>query len=251
MPVRWNIFCGMSILLFSCFMPALVLAGTEPQVGQPSILVTGFEPFGGDTVNGSWEAVRHLEGQRIAGRRVLVRQLPVVWQRASKELEALIRRYHPEAVVAFGVAGAEPVRVEMVAKNVRDMIRDNAGNLPASRVIQPGAPSDLRTTLNSTLIVRRLQEAAIPVTLSEDAGGYLCNETFFNLMNFTPSATSPLRYRGFIHVPPPGARVAMPDGSRFLFDRAALEKAADVVLRAVAEGLQGEGASGQVQSIHH
>ena len=74
--------------------------------------------------------------------------------------------------------------------------------------------------------------------MSHDAGGYLCNETFFNLLNFSGTGSSQAIRRGFIHVPPINASVAMPDGSRFLFDKAALEKAASIVMRAVAEGLQ-------------
>jgi pyroglutamyl-peptidase len=231
---EWRkVLCGVIILLLMCFIPEIVLADNN-KVDQECILVTGFEPFGGKKTNGSWEAVQHLQGRVISGRKVIVTQLPVVWERASVKLEALMRHYHPVAVIAFGEAGAEPLRVEMVARNVREMIPDNIGLLPKSSVILTGAPLDLRTTLNTELIIQRLHEAGIPVTLSQDAGGYLCNETFFNLMHMSGSAAA---RSGFIHLPPVKACVLMPDGSCFLFDKAALEKTADVVLHALVEGL--------------
>lgn len=218
-------------------MPSVVLADTKAQADQKYILVTGFEPFGGGTTNGSWEAVQHLQGVVIADKKVIVYQLPVVWEKASEKLLKLIREYHPVAVVAFGEAGAEPVRVEMAAKNVRDMYEDNTHQKPATNFISATAPPTLRTTLNTDLITKRLHEADIPVTLSQDAGGYLCNETFFNLMNFSGTEKSLNIRRGFVHVPPLNARVAMPDKSALSFDKATLEKTADIVVHAVAEGL--------------
>ena len=226
-----------SLLLFSLFMYSVVLADTKAQEDQKYILVTGFEPFGGEKTNGSWEAVQHLRGAVMADKKVIVYQLPVIWEKAPEKLVALIREYHPVAVVAFGEAGAEPVRVEMVARNIRGMIPDNAGKMPATGLIFASASPTLRTTLNVDVITKRLHEAGIPVTLSQDAGGYLCNETFFSLMNFRGTERSSDIRRGFIHVPPLNARVTMQDGSTLLFNKATLEKTANIVVLAVAEGL--------------
>jgi len=227
----------LALLFLSWFMPGVVLAETKAQADQKYILVTGFEPFGGAKTNGSWEAVRHLQGTVIANKKVVVHQLPVIWENASKKLLTLVREYHPVAVVAFGEAGAEPVKVELIAKNIRDMISDNSGKQPATGFISASAPPTLRTTLNVNVIARQLQEAGIPVDLSQDAGGYLCNETFFSLMNFPGTENALNIRRGFIHVPPLNARVVMPDGSTLLFDKATLEKTAIVVIRAVGEGI--------------
>jgi pyroglutamyl-peptidase len=218
-------------------MSSAGLADTKVPVPQKYILITGFEPFGGRKANGSWEAVRHLQGTVVDGKKVIVSQLPVVWEKASEKLAALIREYHPVAVVSFGEAGAEPVRVEMAAKNVRDKVPDNAGKMPATGFISASAPPFLRTTLNADVITQRLHEAGIGAVLSQDAGGYLCNETFFNLMDFHGTEKSPDIRRGFIHVPPLDALAVMPDGSTLLFDHAMLEKTADVIARAVADGL--------------
>jgi len=226
-----------ALLLLSCFTPSVVWAKTKVQANQKYILVTGFEPFGGEKTNGSWEAVQHLDGTVIANKKVVVCQLPVIWEKASEKLAALIREYHPVAVVAFGEAGAEPVRVEIVAKNTRDMYGDNAKKMPSTDFISASAPPTLRTSLNTDVITERLHEGGIPVTLSQDAGGYLCNETFFNLMNFSGAEITLNIRRGFIHVPPLNAKVVMPDSPAVSFDKAILEKTADIVVRAVAEGL--------------
>jgi len=226
-----------ALLFLSCFTPSVVWAKNKVQANQKYILVTGFEPFGGEKTNGSWEAVQHLDGTVIANKKVVVCQLPVIWEKASEKLVALIREYHPVAVVAFGEAGAEPVRVEMVAKNTRDMYGDNAKKMPSTDFISASAPPTLRTSLNTEVITERLHEGGIPVTLSQDAGGYLCNETFFNLMNFSGAEKTLNIRRGFIHVPPLNAKVVMPDSPAVSFDKTTLEKTADIVVRAVTEGL--------------
>lgn len=226
-----------TLLLLSWLMPGIALADSQTQANQKYILVTGFEPFGGEKTNGSWEAVQHLDGTVIADKKVIVYQLPVIWENASEKLVTLIKKYHPVAVISFGEAGAEPVRVEMTAKNTRDKNEDNANKMPPTSFISASAPPTLRTTLNVDVITLRLHEGGIPVTLSQDAGGYLCNETFFNLMNFSgPRKSSSIR-RGFIHVPPLNAKVVMPDKSIILFDKTTLERTADIIVGAVTEGL--------------
>lgn len=226
-----------TLLLLSWLVPGIALADSQTQANQKYILVTGFEPFGGGKTNGSWEAVQHLDGTVIADKKVIVDQLPVIWEKASEKLVALIQKYHPVAVVAFGEAGAEPVRVEMIAKNTRDKNEDNANKMPPTNFISASAPPSLRTTLNTDVITLRLHKGGIPVTLSQDAGGYLCNETFFNLMNFAGTRISSSTRRGFIHVPPLNAKVVMPDNSVLLFDKTTLERTADIIVGAVTEDL--------------
>lgn len=227
-----------ALLFLPWFMPGAVLADTQVvPADQKYILVTGFEPFGGEATNGSWEAVEHLQGAVVADKKVIVSQLPVLWEKASAKLTALVQEYHPVAVVAFGEAGAEPVRIEMIAKNIRERIQDNAQKLPTTGVVSVSAPPTLRATLNADIISKRLHAVGIPVTLSQDAGGYLCNETFFNLMHFSEIEKSSTIHRGFVHVPPLNAKLFMPDGTTLSFNKVTLEKTADIVVRAVMEGL--------------
>ncbi len=218
-------------LLLSAFAFTTAVAAT-PQGGV--ILVTGFEPFGGDKTNGSWEAVEHLQGKRFGTETVVVAQLPVVWGKAGDELQGLIKKYHPRAVVAFGQAGKQPVRIETVARNERRPYKDNDGALPPTDVVAAAAPDTLPTALDVGTIEKRLQAVQIPVVESQNAGGYLCNETFYVLMNDPDVQHVP---RGFVHVPPLDAMVTAADGSKTLFDKKTLAAAADAVVGSVAASL--------------
>src|ERR1017187_10365011 len=81
------------ILLLS--MPSMVMSDTTVQPNTKYILVTGFEPFGNESTNGSWEAIQHLQGGVMANKKVIVYQLPVVWEKASEILQGLILKYRP------------------------------------------------------------------------------------------------------------------------------------------------------------
>lgn len=221
------------IAIVMLFVAGVSLAASENNLEY--ILVTGFEPFGGDKTNGSWEAVRHLQGAQFSNRTVVISQLPVIWGEAAKELRGLIRKYHPVAIIAFGQAGAEPVRLELVARNVRDNEPDNRGILPTSLFVSESAPPSLKTTLNVDAIAKQLYDAGIPVTVSNNAGGYLCNETFFVLMN-DPGTKQALNIRrGFVHVPPLNVSVHASDGHDVLFDLKTLERTADIIVETVAK----------------
>ncbi len=214
---------------------ALLCAMAAAVPAQPgTILVTGFEPFGGDTTNGSWEAVQHLQGKRFGDETVVVAQLPVVWGKAGDELRELIRKYHPQAVIAFGQAGAEPVRIETIARNERKPYKDNAGALPPTDTVAASAPATIPTGLDVAAVRKSLQTAKIPVVESKDAGGYLCNETFYVLMDDPDAQAIP---RGFVHVPPLDATVTGADGGKTHFDRKTLAAAADAVVGSVAASL--------------
>ena len=222
-------------LLLSLLATVLILPAVAAIPAQPgTILVTGFEPFGGDITNGSWEAVQHLQGKRVGDETVVVAQLPVVWGKAGDQLRELIRKYHPQAVIAFGQAGAEPVRIETIARNERRPYKDNAGALPPTDVVAASAPATIPTALNVVAIEKGLHAAKIPVRESQDAGGYLCNETFYVLMDDSDVQQVP---RGFVHVPPLDATVTGADGGKTHFDRKMLAAAADAVVGSVAASL--------------
>ncbi|HEV2109774.1 MAG TPA: pyroglutamyl-peptidase I [Gammaproteobacteria bacterium] len=216
-------------------LTALLCAAAAAAPAQPAyILVTGFEPFGGDKTNGSWEAVQHLQGKRFGNETVVVAELPVVWGKAGEQLHALIVKYHPRAVIAFGQAGAEPVRLETIARNERKPYKDNAGALPPTDAVAASAPATIPTALDVDAVRKSLLTAKIPVVESKDAGGYLCNETFYVLMNDPDAQKIP---RGFVHVPPLDATVTAADGSKTLFDGNTLAAAADAVVSSVAVSL--------------
>jgi len=214
-----------------------LLAGAAFAAGPATpkvILVTGFEPFGGDATNGSWEAVRTLDGTTIGGARVVVAQLPVVWGDAAARLRELVKANNPAAIVCFGQAGVEPVRLESTAHNVRDNYPDNKGAVPSSLTIEAAGPATLESSLPLADIGKRLNAAGIPARVSPDAGGYLCNDTFYVLMHDAVGAP----IRGFVHVPPLDAEVAAESGTSVRFDGARLRRTAEIVVEATADKIR-------------
>lgn len=198
------------------------------------LLVTGFEPFQGAKTNGSWEAVQNLDGKHFGKITVVVAQLPVVWGEATEKLHGLIKANNPVAVISFGQAGEEPVRLETIAHNVRESILDNKNKMPQALQIYSHAASALKTGLPITEIESRLRTAGIPVQVSQDAGTYLCNDMFYTLMHDPGTDNAKNIPRGFVHVPPLNARVRTEEGNEVIFDKRLLQETAEIIIQAVA-----------------
>lgn len=170
---------------------------------SPRVLLTGFEPFGGEAINPSWEAVRALDGWRTGGATVHARRIACVFGQALRELDAAIDELQPALVIAVGQAGGRAeVTPERVAINVDDgRICDNAGCQPIDEPVVPGAPAAYFSTLPIKAIVRELRAAGVPASVSNSAGTFVCNHLFFGLMHrLATRAPAGLR-GGFIHIP--------------------------------------------------
>ena len=165
-----------------------------------TVLLTGFEPFNGATLNPAWEAVRALEGWQGDGFQVEVRQLPCVFGDAIEDLTALIDELHPDVVIAVGQAGGRPdISVERVAINVDDAsILDNGGQQPVDTAIAADGPAAYFSTLPIKAIVHALRARGLVAGVSQTAGTFVCNHVFYGLMHHT--AGQALK-AGFIHVP--------------------------------------------------
>jgi pyroglutamyl-peptidase len=169
---------------------------------MPTVLVTGFDPFENEPINPSWEAVRTLDGQGIAGADIIARQLPTVFGESIKTLDKLLTSLRPDVVIAVGQAGGRPeISIERVAINVDDArIADNAGKQPIDTVIASEGPAAYFSTLPIKAIVRELRAGGIPASVSQTAGTFVCNHVFYGLMHAI--ARHKLRTRGgFIHIP--------------------------------------------------
>ena len=165
------------------------------------ILLTGFEPFGGDSVNPSWDVACALDGELIDGARVQVLRLPCVFGLATTALQAALRRHRPQAVLALGLAANRlELSLERVAINVDDArMADNAGGQPIDEAVVGGGPAAYFSSLPIKAIVAALHDAGLPATVSQTAGTFVCNHLFYGLMHS-------LRRRpgvrgGFMHVP--------------------------------------------------
>ncbi len=175
-----------------------------------TLLLTGFEPFDAHDMNPSWEIARHLGGQELGGVKIVSRLLPVDWERSWPALLGAMNATKPRWVLMLGLAAKrEHLSVESVACNVCGDTADNAGALPASGTIAEGGPETLASTLPVEDIVGRVQQLGVPVLLSSDAGGYLCNYTLYRALAWSQDAGSPPLI-GFIHVPPLSGATAVP-----------------------------------------
>jgi pyroglutamyl-peptidase len=172
-----------------------------------TVLLTGFEPFGGDRRNPSGEVARQLDGAAIDRHIVVGAVLPCVFGRSARELRRLVRAHRPELVVCLGLAATRTeITPERVAINVDDArIADNAGARPVDRPVVRGGPAAYWSTLPVKAIVRALQGAGLPASVSQTAGTFVCNHVFYALMHELARGHPGVR-GGFIHVPFAGAR---------------------------------------------
>lgn len=167
-----------------------------------NILLTGFNPFGGEAVNPAWEAVKQLEGRRIDGSTVHTVEIPTVRFKAINRLKNAIAAWDPDVVICVGQAGGSSVmRVERVAINCDDFrIGDNEGNQPIDEPVVPGGPAAYFSTLPIKRIASAWLAHGIPGKVSNTAGTFVCNHIFYGLMDLLAHDPKP-RKGGFIHVP--------------------------------------------------
>lgn len=162
------------------------------------VLLTGFEPFGGETVNPAWEAVKRLPDE-LAGARLVKREICVEYERAPEQLRGAMAEEAPDIVICVGQAGGRAgITPEFVAINVMDgASADNAGVLHGGERLIDGAPDAYFATLPVREMVSALRAAEIPAALSYTAGTYVCNCVMYHALNAAPQGT----IAGFIHVP--------------------------------------------------
>ena len=164
------------------------------------ILLTGFEPFAGETVNPSWEVARALSGERIGAARIESVQLPCVFARAPQALQDALSRYSPQWVVCLGQAeGRAEITPERVAINVMQArLPDNAGAQPQEVPVVPDGPVAYFTGLPLARLVQRLRAQGIPASISNSAGTFVCNQVFYWLQHTWGRNGRP---SGFVHLP--------------------------------------------------
>lgn len=169
---------------------------------QSRILITGFEPFGGETVNPALEVLRFFEGKLLEGYRVVTRALPTIRFRSIEKLRAAIADEDPALIVALGQAGGRcEIMPERVAINIDDFrIPDNDGNRPTDEPVVAGAPAAYWSTLPIKSMVRAMRDRGIPASVSNTAGTFVCNHIFYGLMHLL-SEEGNVRRGGFIHIP--------------------------------------------------
>ena len=167
---------------------------------DPRILLTGFEPFGGESVNPSWLVAQHLAGVHMAGAHLQAVQLPCVFGLSAQLLAQALAQHQPDVVLALGLAqGREGISIERVAINVDDArIPDNAGQQPIDTPVVPGGPAAYFSTLPIKRLSQGLQQAGHPVHISQTAGTFVCNHVFYALQHHLHGQRV---MSGFVHLP--------------------------------------------------
>jgi pyroglutamyl-peptidase len=164
------------------------------------ILVTGFEPFDGQSLNPSWEVARALHGVVMAGAEVTAVQLPCVFAQALPALQQGLALHRPDIVLALGQAeGRCDFSVERVAINVQDArIPDNAGAQPIDVPVVAGGPAAYFSSLPIKALVAGLRAAGFPASVSQTAGTFVCNQVFYGLQHALSGRGV---HSGFMHLP--------------------------------------------------
>ena len=163
------------------------------------LLITGFDPFGGEHINPSWEAVKQLP-DRIGDYLVTKVKIPTVFGTAAARIIDTADELKPDVILSIGQAGGRrAVTPELVAINLQEArIPDNAGIQPVNIPVVPEGPAAYFATVPVREMVNAINSADIPATLSYSAGAFVCNDVLYRLLHrFDGTATRV----GFIHVP--------------------------------------------------
>ncbi len=164
------------------------------------ILLTGFEPFGGETINPSWEAVKTFQGSKINNAEIYVWRLPVVWGEIEKEFAKAVEECQPDIIISVGQAGGRSaIALERVAVN-RANGTDNAGELAVEKIIRTDGPEAYLSTLPLKEAEKALHESGVPAYISNSAGLYLCNYVFYIGRHFAEKQGKTIP-TGFVHIP--------------------------------------------------
>ncbi|MGI2260641.1 pyroglutamyl-peptidase I [Shewanella sp. GXUN23E] len=164
------------------------------------ILITGFEPFGGASINPALEAVKRLEGRALNGGTIVTCQVPVVRFKAIDAVIQAIETHQPDYVMTIGqAAGRAGITPERVAINVDDFrIPDNDGIQVIDEPVIEGGPDAYFSTLPIKAMTKAMQDSGIPAQVSNTAGTFVCNHLFYGIQHY-------LRHshigHGFVHIP--------------------------------------------------
>ena len=164
------------------------------------IIVTGFDPFGGEKINPSIECVKALP--EIEGVELIRLELPTVFKESAKRLNEVINDVKPDAVLSVGQAGGRAgITMERIAINVDDArIPDNISQQPIDEAIQLDGEAAYFTTLPIKRIVKAIREAGISAEVSNSAGTFVCNHIMYQALFAATKDDKPFK-AGFMHIP--------------------------------------------------
>lgn len=178
------------------------------------VLITGFDPFGGEEINPAYEAVKLLPDQ-IGNAEIIKMEIPTVFEKEGEVLEQGIRENKPDIVICVGQAGGRSaITVEKVAINlIEARIPDNEGKQPLDRPVYEDGENAYFAKLPVKAMVREIKSHGIPAKISYTAGTFVCNDVMYRLL-YMIDRKYPGMKGGFIHVPYlPEQVIDLPDGT--------------------------------------
>lgn len=163
------------------------------------LLITGFDPFGGESINPAWEAVSRLP-DTIGNYRLTKLQIPTIFKTAAETVLTAAENAPPDVILCVGQAGGrDAVTPERIAVNICDArIPDNAGNQPVEQPVIPGEPDGIFATVPVRAMAEAVCAAGLPGKVSNTAGSFVCNDTLYRLLHHYAKTGTKV---GFIHVP--------------------------------------------------
>lgn len=199
------------------------------------VLVTGFDPFGGESVNPAYEAVKLLP-DTIKGAEIIKLEIPTVFTRSGPAVEAGIQEHNPDVVINVGQAGGRPcVTVERVAINLREAtIPDNDGEQPMDVPVHEDGEPAYFATIPVKAVIQNVRDHGIPCSMSYTAGTYVCNNVMYNSL-YLAATKYPQIKAGFIHVPYADEQVVDKTYGTPSMTLATIAKALEYAIEAVVE----------------
>ena len=165
------------------------------------VLITGFDPFGGEKINPAWEAVKGIK-DTIEGAKIIKLEIPTVFNKSIEKVKEAMELEKPDIVLCIGQAGGRyDMTVERVAINVDDArIEDNEGNQPIDIPVFEDGENAYFSNLPIKAMVEEIKSQGIPSSISNSAGTFVCNHIMYGVLYHINKTYKNMR-GGFIHVP--------------------------------------------------
>ena len=163
------------------------------------LLITGFDPFGGASINPAWEAVKLLP-DTIGDFELTKLEIPTVFGLATEKVLEKAAEIQPDVILCIGQAGGRgAVTPERIGVNIRDAkIADNAGNQPVGQFVAEEGPAAYFATVPVMAMEEAIRKESLPGQVSNSAGAFVCNDTLYGLLHHYAGTEVKV---GFIHVP--------------------------------------------------
>ena len=180
------------------------------------VLLTGFDPIGGDKVNPAEEAVK-MVSDNINGAQIIKITIPTVKTKSVQVIEQAIEKHNPDIVISVGQAGGRfDITCERVAINIDDFrIEDNEGNQPIDQIIQKDGQPAYFSNLPIKAMVKHMNENKIPASVSNTAGTFVCNHVMYGILYMIDKKYPDIK-GGFIHIPYMTSQVIDKKGMPFM-----------------------------------